>query len=170
MVAAAKAYSADMALQQPAVLLLVVALVAGLFLCLKKLDQIVDRNGGVKTPLHTLPPFHHYTKTELRTYDGTDGKPILVAVKGRVYDMTSHPSGQDFYSASGAYGAFAGNDVTRALATMQFDDVGSNTLTDLDTSEIEVLDQWIALYESKYAVVGSFEEYRSTKYTRSKER
>jgi membrane-associated progesterone receptor component len=38
---------------------------------------------------------------------------VLVAAKGRVFDMTR---GRDFYGKGGPYNCFAGADVSRALA------------------------------------------------------
>lgn len=73
---------------------------------------------------YTLPPDgHEYTKEELAQYDGDCGKAILIALKGTVYDITSHPSGRQFYGKSAGYGIFAGKDASRALATMTFDDI-----------------------------------------------
>lgn len=54
---------------------------------------------------------------ELATYDGTDGKPILLSIRGTVYDVTK---GRDFYGPGGAY-PFAGKEVARALAKTSLD-------------------------------------------------
>lgn len=50
---------------------------------------------------------------ELGNHDSDDGT-LLLAILGRVYDVTE---GDKFYGPTGNYGAFAGRDVTYALAT-----------------------------------------------------
>ncbi|KAA8521721.1 hypothetical protein F0562_012394 [Nyssa sinensis] len=56
------------------------------------------------------------TSQQLKQYDGTDpSKPIYVALKGRVFDVTT---GKSFYGPGGAYAMFAGKDASRALAKM----------------------------------------------------
>ncbi|CEO96415.1 unnamed protein product (mitochondrion) [Plasmodiophora brassicae] len=105
---------------------------------------------------YTLPPDgHEYTKEELAQYDGDCGKAILIALKGTVYDITSHPSGRQFYGKSAGYGIFAGKDASRALATMTFDDISSSSLEGLTEDQLRTLDEWKAKYDEKYKVVGT---------------
>jgi membrane-associated progesterone receptor component len=100
-----------------------------------------------------------YTLADLSRFDGSDPEtPILLAVRGKVFDVTR---GRDFYGPSGPYGIFAGKDCTRALAKMSFD--ASDCVGDiegLDSFELEKLDDWVSTFEMKYAVLGSLVEDR----------
>ncbi|EEC43166.1 predicted protein, partial [Phaeodactylum tricornutum CCAP 1055/1] len=54
-----------------------------------------------------------YTLGELWEFgNGIDDNPILIAVLGRVYDVSA---GERFYGETGPYHVFAGRDVTYAL-------------------------------------------------------
>lgn len=94
-----------------------------------------------------------YTRSEIAVYDGSDpSKPLLVAIRGHVYDVTR---GRDFYGPGGPYGMFAGQDCTRALAKMSFDeDQLTADLDGLEPDEIERLEEWIEMFEGKYRRVG----------------
>ncbi|TKY74812.1 steroid-binding protein 3 [Spatholobus suberectus] len=93
------------------------------------------------------------TPQQLSQYNGTDSsKPIYVAVKGRVYDVTT---GKSFYGPGGAYAMFAGKDASRALAKMsKNDDDISPSLDGLSDKEIGVLNDWENKFQAKYPVVG----------------
>ena len=59
--------------------------------------------------------FFVFTKEDLSHYDGTDASlPILIAIKGRVYDVSE---GKDYYGPKGGYHFFAGRDGTRTFTT-----------------------------------------------------
>ncbi|KAK6116970.1 hypothetical protein DH2020_049345 [Rehmannia glutinosa] len=94
------------------------------------------------------------TLQQLKNYDGTDSsKPIYVAIRGRIYDVTT---GKSFYGPGGSYCVFAGKDASRALAKMSKDesDVVSN-LDGLTEKEIGVLDDWEKKFQAKYPIVGT---------------
>ncbi|XP_027180804.1 probable steroid-binding protein 3 [Coffea eugenioides] len=95
-----------------------------------------------------------FTLQQLKQYDGSDpSKPIYVAVKSRVFDVTA---GKSFYGPGGSYCMFAGKDASRALAKMSKNDedvIGS--LDGLSEKEIQTLDDWEKKFEAKYPVVGS---------------
>jgi membrane-associated progesterone receptor component len=104
------------------------------------------------------PPFpeadaRDYTLAELTEYDGSDlSKPLLVAIRGRVYDVGR---GRDFYGPGGPYGMFAGKDCTRALAKLAFDpELFTGDLGGLDQEELDRLEEWIETFEAKYRCVG----------------
>ncbi|XP_030544462.1 probable steroid-binding protein 3 [Rhodamnia argentea] len=94
-----------------------------------------------------------FKPSELIQFNGTDpSKPIYVAIKGRVFDVTT---GKSFYGPGGAYAMFAGKDASRALAKMSKNDEDvSPSLEGLSEKEIGVLNDWEKKFEAKYPVVG----------------
>ncbi|CAM6056466.1 unnamed protein product [Sphagnum tenellum] len=93
------------------------------------------------------------SEDELNKYDGTDPKkPILVAIRGSIYDVSS---GKSFYGPGGSYAVFSGKDASRALAKMstKSEDVSAD-LDGLTEKEIQVLDDWDRKFKAKYPVVG----------------
>jgi membrane-associated progesterone receptor component len=95
-----------------------------------------------------------FTADQLLQYNGTNpSNPIYVALKGRVFDVTT---GKSFYGPGGSYAMFAGKDASRALAKMSKNDEDiSSSLHGLTEKEIGVLDDWEKKFEAKYPVVGS---------------
>ena len=95
-----------------------------------------------------------FTREELKEFDGSNlTKPILVSVKGTVFDVSSRPA---FYGPGAAYNAFAGRDASRALAMGSTDktDAENQSLEGLSKDEMESLDGWFETFSSKYDVVG----------------
>lgn len=94
-----------------------------------------------------------FTPQQLSQYNGSDPtKPIYVAVKGRVFDVTT---GKSFYGPGGPYAMFAGKDASRALAKMSKNDEDVlPSLDGLSEKEIGVLNDWEKKFEAKYPVVG----------------
>ncbi|KAG7962196.1 hypothetical protein I3843_09G053300 [Carya illinoinensis] len=93
------------------------------------------------------------TEQQLRAYNGSDSnKPILMAIKGQIYDVSSS---RMFYGPGGPYGMFAGREASRALALLSFNpqDINGN-LEGLDDSELEILQDWEDKFIEKYAKVG----------------
>ncbi|XP_030951199.1 probable steroid-binding protein 3 [Quercus robur] len=93
------------------------------------------------------------TSQQLTQYNGTDAsKPLYVAVKGRIFDVTN---GKSFYGPGGPYAMFAGKDASRALAKMSKNDEDvTPSLDGLSDKEIGVLNDWEKKFEAKYPVVG----------------
>lgn len=106
-------------------------------------------------PPQTSKVSGEFTVEELAAYDGKDpSKPILIGVKGRIFDMTQ---GADFYGPGGPYAKFAGKDATAALAKMKVDEGLCNLkdpMADLTASERDTLDEWETKFEGKYPLVG----------------
>jgi len=110
------------------------------------------RTEGPRAPLPEAEE-RDYSLSELGDYDGSDpGKPLLIAIRGHVYDVTR---GRDFYGPGGPYGMFAGKDCTRALAKVSFDEeLFTGDTERLELEELEKLDEWIEMFEGKYRRVG----------------
>eukprot|EP01117_Protostelium_nocturnum_P002227 TRINITY_DN1286_c0_g1_i1.p1 TRINITY_DN1286_c0_g1~~TRINITY_DN1286_c0_g1_i1.p1 ORF type:complete len:148 (-),score=46.17 TRINITY_DN1286_c0_g1_i1:205-648(-) len=95
-----------------------------------------------------------YTLQELASYNGTDpSKPILLAVKGNIYDVTPKSG---FYGPGGPYCNFAGRDASRALAKSDTSvEMASNPrIDDLSQDELSTLNDWEDNYRAKYTLVG----------------
>lgn len=111
--------------------------------------------GNKDEPRALLPEAEErdYSLSELSACDGSDpGKPLLIAIRGQVYDVTR---GRDFYGPGGPYGMFAGKDCTRALAKVSFDaELFTGDLEGLDPHELDKLEEWIEMFEGKYRRVG----------------
>ncbi|GLC49197.1 hypothetical protein PLESTB_000192800 [Pleodorina starrii] len=94
-----------------------------------------------------------FTADELLAYDGSDAeKPVYIAVKGSVYDVSAS---REFYGKGGPYEAFAGRECSRALAIMKVDAAECNdNLADCTEKQLKTLEDWITKFNAKYAIVG----------------
>ncbi|OQR92554.1 heme/steroid binding domain-containing protein [Thraustotheca clavata] len=103
----------------------------------------------------------YFTLDELRTFNGENGQPIYLAIKGQVYDVSEK---EDFYGPGGGYHLFAGREAGRALAKMSFEaaDLDNTDVTDLNFMEKEVLNDWIVKFRdlNAYPQVGRVLEER----------
>ncbi|RYO25552.1 hypothetical protein AA0119_g35 [Alternaria tenuissima] len=107
------------------------------------------------------PPtvFRTFTPPSLFPYNGLNNMPVYLAVRGRVFDVTS---GRNFYGPGGPYANFAGRDASRGLACGSFDedmltkdlDGPLDTLENLDAEQLDALRGWEERFEEKYLVVG----------------
>jgi membrane-associated progesterone receptor component len=85
--------------------------------------------------------------------------PVYLAVRGRIFDVTS---GRNFYGPGGPYQNFAGRDASRGLACGSFDEEmltkdlqgPLDTLEGLGPDEMEALKGWEERFAEKYLVVG----------------
>jgi len=82
-----------------------------------------------------------FTKDELLAYNGMDRrKPLLLALKGRVIDVSA---GADFYGPGGPYGIFAGKDASKGFAMMSLKEEDAHSdLTGVDDDHLKILDDW----------------------------
>ncbi|KAJ5584506.1 uncharacterized protein N7459_004306 [Penicillium hispanicum] len=117
-----------------------------------------------KQPI-VLPPgpppvvFRTYTPKTLIEFNGENDKPVFLAVRGRVFDVTP---GRNFYGPGGPYENFAGRDASRGLAHQSFDEemltkdlsAPLDDLKDLDADQLENLQSWEERFSEKYLVVG----------------
>ncbi|KAK1755875.1 putative membrane-associated progesterone receptor component 1 protein [Echria macrotheca] len=103
--------------------------------------------------------FRTFTPRTLLPYNGVDGAPVYLAVRGRVFDVSR---GRNFYGPGGPYANFAGRDASRGLACGSFDeemltkdlDGPLDTLADLGAEEMDALKGWEERFSEKYLVVG----------------
>jgi len=95
-----------------------------------------------------------WTVDEVARMDGRDGRPVFIAAKGEVFDVTR---GTDFYGPDGGYNIMAGRDASRALALVSLDmkDIDNNRLDDLTASDLMTLDEWRFKFHSKYTLMGT---------------
>jgi len=135
--------------------------IALLALCGYLLYKIVSSRRAPEEPsVPREPPLpklkrRDWSPEELQAYDGRgdDGR-ILVAVNGKVFDMTR---GKRFYGPGGPYSVFAGRDATRALATFSLTDeikVGYDDVSDLSASQLDSVREWEEQFKEKYDYVG----------------
>lgn len=99
-----------------------------------------------------------YTLAELAEYgDGMEGRPILLSIFGRVYDVTS---GAKFYGPEGSYSMFAGRDVTKALSTgCKAEECITRDTTGLTEKQLTEGKRWLSFFQmhDKYSYVGNLE-------------
>ncbi|KAJ5167900.1 Damage response protein 1 [Penicillium canariense] len=103
--------------------------------------------------------FRTYTPKTLIEFNGENDRPVFLAVRGRVFDVSP---GRHFYGPGGPYENFAGRDASRGLAHQSFDEdmltkdlsAPLDTLEDLDADPLENLQSWEERFNEKYLVVG----------------
>ncbi|KAK4570285.1 Dihydrodipicolinate synthase [Recurvomyces mirabilis] len=103
--------------------------------------------------------FRVFTPPQLMPYNGTNGMPVYLAVRGNIFDVSP---GRNFYGPGGPYQNFAGRDASRGLACGSFDEdmLTENLqgpldrLEDLGGDEMEAMKGWEERFNEKYLVVG----------------
>ena len=99
-----------------------------------------------------------YTRSELYEFgNGSDGKPILISLFGRVYDVSA---GKKFYGPGGPYENFGGHDVTYSLSSgCRSDDCLFMSVEDLDDKLLKEGKRWLSFFHlhDKYPLVGKLD-------------
>jgi len=117
--------------------------------------------GGYSWMPKSHPPtllFKTYTPKTLEPFNGEDGKRILLAINGVVYDVTA---GRNFYGPQGMYANFAGRDASRGMAKQSFDldmltpvDQPLDKLDDLTPEDLDNMRGWMDHFSNKYIICG----------------
>ncbi|KAF9815152.1 hypothetical protein IEO21_04770 [Rhodonia placenta] len=125
--------------------------------------------GGYSWMPKSHPPtllYQTYTPKTLEPFDGKEGKRILLAINGVVYDVTA---GRNFYGPNGMYANFAGRDASRGMAKQSFEtdmltpiDQPLDKLEDLAPDEMTCFPGWMEHFSSKYIVCGKLAENDAT--------
>ena len=85
-----------------------------------------------------------YSAADLLAFDGASDSPILVAILGRVFDVTA---GRRFYGHGNSYAHFAGRDATAAFATGAHEGDGlTDDLAGLDDEQLGSVKGWFEFY------------------------
>jgi predicted heme/steroid binding protein len=105
-------------------------------------EEVVKK---VEEPEPEDPP-RDYTVEQLREFDGTDGKPIYVALCREVFDVSE---ADGFYGVEGGYHCFAGREASRAMAKMSFEeeDLSNINTDDLGPFDRSCLEDWYDKYK-----------------------
>jgi len=104
-----------------------------------------------------LPPLEKrdFTLEELKIYNGTDNPRILMAVNGKVFDVSR---GREHYGPDGPYNVFAGRDASRGLATFSIDSSNIkdsyDDLSDLNSLQMDSVLEWEMQFMEKYDHIG----------------
>uniref|UniRef100_A0A8C3GI57 Progesterone receptor membrane component 2 n=1 Tax=Cairina moschata TaxID=8855 RepID=A0A8C3GI57_CAIMO len=113
--------------------------------------------GGQPSQAAALPRMKRrdFSLQQLRHFDGARDPRILLAVNGKVFDVTK---GSKFYGPEGPYGIFAGRDASRGLATFCLDKDALrdeyDDLSDLNAVQMESVREWEMQFKEKYDYVG----------------
>lgn len=136
--------------------LILLSICAYLLYKIKKSNDEEDEPSG---PVDTgLPPMkkRDFTVAQLSEYDGVKNERILIAVNGKVFDVTNR--GKNFYGPGGAYGIFAGHDASRGLAQFRLDKEvikdEYDDISDLNSAELDGVKEWEMQFLEKYDFVG----------------
>eukprot|EP00730_Choanoeca_flexa_P007874 TRINITY_DN12406_c0_g2_i1.p2 TRINITY_DN12406_c0_g2~~TRINITY_DN12406_c0_g2_i1.p2 ORF type:complete len:408 (+),score=76.76 TRINITY_DN12406_c0_g2_i1:159-1382(+) len=100
------------------------------------------------------PPNVVFTPEDLSQFDGSEGRPIYLAVAGRVYDVSSK---RDTYGEGGSYHKLAGKDASRALAMACMSErCFSSSLEGITQKQQRELNKWIDFFDKhdKYHCIG----------------
>lgn len=108
---------------------------------------------AVPDPSTLKPPCEDpITVSELSQFDGRDGGPIYVAIKGVVFDVSAK---REMYGPGKSYNVFAGKDASCALgrSSLKKEDAHAD-YSQLNSEELKVLNDWDLFFRKRYNIVG----------------
>ncbi|KIR38705.1 hypothetical protein I307_02789 [Cryptococcus deuterogattii 99/473] len=93
------------------------------------------------------------TPAQLAKHDGSDpSKPIYVAIKGKVFDVSSRG---EMYAPGKGYNVFAGKDGSKGLGMSSLDPKDAVAdYSSLNEGQMNTLNQWESFFEKRYSIVG----------------
>ncbi|KAE8542827.1 hypothetical protein D1P53_000890 [Cryptococcus gattii VGV] len=91
------------------------------------------------------------TPAQLAKHDGSDpSKPIYVAIKGKVFDVSSRG---EMYAPGKGYNVFAGKDGSKGLGMSSLDPRDAVAdYSSLNEGQMNTLNQWESFFEKRYSV------------------
>nr|GAT60625.1 predicted protein [Mycena chlorophos] len=122
-------------------------------------DNAKNGGDGEKTTImqparmDLLPPLDkRFTLAELALYDGKEGRPTFLSIKGTVFDVSRNTA---VYGPEGSYHVFTGKDASRGLGMSSLKDIDAvPEFGDLDEKDRKVLDDWHLFFVKRYNIVG----------------
>ncbi|KAF7297510.1 Cytochrome b5 heme-binding domain-containing protein [Mycena indigotica] len=105
-----------------------------------------------------LPPKdERYTLAQLAEFDGKDGRPIYVSIKGTVFDVTRNAA---VYGPGQSYAVFAAKDGSRGLgmSSLKEEDAVPDYSV-LDEKDLKVLNDWHLFFVKRYNIVGKVTDH-----------
>lgn len=135
-----------------------VLIAVALFIVYKLFANKSDEAEDVFEPIE----FQKFTPRTLAKYNGKADKRVLMAVNGKVYDVSAS---KNHYGPGGMYENFAGRDASRGLAKHSFEvehltplDQPIDDLKDLTEEERLAMLQWAEFFGNKYPHCGDLVE------------
>lgn len=119
-------------------------------------NSLSSLSNGKKGSVSKPPLRPTLTPLELAEFTGRNGNPIYISLRSEIYDVSSS---QDLYGPGGRHAAFAGRDISRAVALDKPQDVGELErldLSDLSDADEQRLKEWEDKFrdDHKYPSIG----------------
>lgn len=100
-----------------------------------------------------------FSRDQLAMYNGLDQRPIYIAIKGYVYDVTSNAKS---YGPGKSYNKLVGKDSTRLLGLNKLvdkEEKQSWDVSDFSEKQHGSVGKWVEFFERRYRIVGVIGEH-----------